>query len=111
MNFNDILKSILSKFQNEEADNIRFIGYNRCYVKNSKSNVVKESSPIFVTKEEYQNFLQNLFHDYPLDTGHHPLVKRHVNFNGYCFICTGINSLLTDNNEDLLYIRLVQCNN
>ena len=72
----------------------------------SKSNVVKESSPIFVTKEEYQNFWQNLFHDYPLDT-EHLLVKRHVNFNGHCFICTGINSLLTNSNEDLLYIRLI----
>ncbi len=106
MNFDDILESILSKFQNEDADNIRFIGHKKCYVKSSKSNVVKESSPIFVTKEEYQNFLQNLFHNYPLDT-EHPLVKRRVNFDGHCLICTGINSLLTNNNEDLLYIRML----
>lgn len=106
MNFDDILESILSKFQNEEADNIRFIGHKKCYVKSSKSNVVKESSPIFATKEEYQNFLQNLFHDDPLDTGY-PVAKRCVNFNGHCFIYTRINSLLTNNNEDLLYIRML----
>ena len=106
MNFNNILKSILRKLQNEDANNIRFVGYKKCYVKSLKDNIVKESSPVFSTKEEYQKFLKDLFHDYPLDK-EHPIVKRHVNFNGYCFICTGIASLLTDSNEDFLYIRLI----
>lgn len=107
MNFDDILETILRKLQNEDANNIRFVGYNKkCYVKSLKDNIVKESSPVFSTKEEYQKFLKDLFHDYPLDA-EHPLVKKHIKFNGYCFICTGIGSLLTDSNEDLLYIRLI----
>lgn len=106
MNFDDILESILNKFKNEDVDNIHFIGYKKCYVKDSRSNDVKESSSIFVTKEEYQKFLQDLFNDYPLDI-EHPLVKKHVNFNGHCFVCTGTNSFLTISNEDLLYIRLI----
>ena len=106
MNFDDILETILRKLQNEDANNIRFVGHKKCYVKNSKNNAVKESSSIFISEKEYQDFLQDLFHDYPLDK-EHPIVKRHVNFNGYCFICTGIASLLTDSNEDFLYIRLI----
>lgn len=106
MNFDNILKSILRKLQNEDANNIRFVGYKKCYVKSLKDNMVKESSPVFSTKEEHQKFLKDLFHDYPLDK-EHPIVKRHVNFNGHCFICTGIASLLTDSNEDFLYIRLI----
>ena len=106
MSFYDILESILSKSQNEKADNIRFVGYKKCYIKSSKDNIVKESLPVFAIKEEYQNFLKDLFHDYPLDA-EHPIVKKHIKFNGYCFICTGIGSLLTDSNEALLYIRLI----
>lgn len=106
MNFDNILKSILRKLQNEDADNIRFVGHKKCYVKNSKNNAIKESSLIFIAEKEYQDFLQDLFHDYPLDVKH-PIVKKHIEFNGCCFVCTGIDSLLTNSNEDLLYIRLI----
>ena len=106
MNYDDILKSILRKFQNEDADNIRFIGHKKCYVKSVKDNVVKESLPVFASKEEYQDLLQDLFHDYPLDVKH-PIAKKHIKFNGCCFVCTGIDSLLTNSNEDHLYIRLI----
>lgn len=106
MSFYDILEFILSKSQNEKVDNIRFVGYKKCYIKSSKDNIVKESLSVFATKEEYQKFLKDLFRDYPLDA-EHPVVKKHIKFNGYCFICTGMDSLCTYSNEDYLYIRIL----
>lgn len=105
MNYSEIIDSIIGKAKQENVDNIKFNGYDNCRSRNSSTKEKKTLSSVFLSEEEYDKFVKELFKEY--DTKG-TLIKKHVETQDYILVFTGSDSSLSDSDKYLLSIRLIK---
>ena len=108
MNYEDLIASVVKIAKQESVDNIKFSGYNNCLSRNSSTKEKKALSSVFLSEEEYDSFVKELFKEYDIKGA---IVKKHVKTQDYVLVFTGIDSsLLVDSGKYLLSIRLIKKN-
>lgn len=105
LNCPDLIASIVKIAKQEQVDNIRFNGYDNCLSRNSSTKERKALSSVFLSEEEYDSFVKELFREYDTKGA---LVKKHVEVQDYVLVFTGIDSSLLDSGKYLLSIRLIK---
>lgn len=105
MNFSEIINAIIEKAKQENVDNIKFNGYDNCLSRNSLTKEKRALSSVFLSEEEYDGFVKELFREYDIKGA---LVKKHVETQDYVLVFTGSDSSLLDSGKYLLSVRLIK---
>lgn len=105
MNCSDLITSIVKIAKQEKVDNIKFNGYDNCLSRNSLTKEKRALSSVFLSEEEYDSFVKELFKEYDTKGA---LVKKHVEVPDYVLVFTGSDSSLLDSGKYLLSIRLIK---